>query len=593
MTESINPFRLNMTPRWLASGVERLLALAPLARHYEDRPISVNRAVDRGHEFLRYTMSALDFSLTPYQPQKLEQIPAQGPLLIVSNHPLGGLEGVAMSELLLKQRPDLKVLTNDMLAAIPELSDLFIGVDVLSGNAAQKNGRGVRQACQHLRRGGALLIYPAGMVSAVDLKTGRIQDRQWNLLVGWLARKYQAHCLPCFVEGRNSKLFYLMGLIHPRLRTALLPRELVNKRGRDFSLHLGDLISPSDYQHLADERAVTDYFRVAADLSAASEPLISQAKSNHSTFDITVSARLQTDLASLIEPLESYQLLRVGHFVVYCAPYDALGEVMTHIARAREITFRAVGEGTGLELDSDRFDPYYQHLFVWDEKNQALVGGYRLARANELVKAHGIDLLYSYSLYHFDAAYLERLGGCIEMGRSFVVPAYQRHPRALDALWQGIGRFVARDPSFHTLFGCVSISQEYSSLARAFISESMTTAFRAEQSYINEVKPRTPLNVKKRLWDAQILRSLNHIAIINKLVGQCEPGTSVPVLLRHYLALNGRFVCFSVNPAFNDSLDGLIIVDLRKSPAKYLRRYLGDAGSQHFITKWRADDEAA
>ncbi|WP_432455532.1 MULTISPECIES: lysophospholipid acyltransferase family protein [unclassified Agarivorans] len=588
-----NPFKLKLRPQWLARILEQVLALSPLAKHYASRP----RHADKQHiaaTFLRHTMRSLDFSLLVNNPEIFQTIPQQGPLLIVANHPLGGLEGVAMSEQLLQVRPDLKVLTNQLLANIPEFNQLFIGVDVLSKNATKANAKGIRAACQHLAKGGALMIYPAGMVSAINTDTGKIEDRQWHTLVGRLALRYQATVLPCFVSGRNSKLFYLAGLVHRRLRTLLLPRELVNKRGREFTLQLGQTIAPKDYQDLADEQAVTDYFRVATDLLSLSPLTTPKLVSKYPPLHLVESLpHGRQQLRQQLQALEDCMLLERRNFAVYCAPYSRLGPMMDEIALAREVTFRAAGEGTGKPLDSDQFDPHYLHLFVWDKQANCLVGGYRLGQANEIVKQHGIKALYSRSLYDFEPQYLQRMGDCLEMGRSFVVPKYQRHPRALDLLWQGIGHYVAKHPQYHTLFGCVSISQEHSELAQAFISDSMISAFRAEQRYLNDVKPMVPLKVKGKVWTTKVLASLSNIAILNKLIGQCEPGKSIPILLRHYLALNGRFVCFSVNNRFNQSLDGLIIVDLRKTPQKYLRRYLGQTGSEIFLTKWRHNEAAA
>ncbi|WP_035477897.1 lysophospholipid acyltransferase family protein [Aliagarivorans taiwanensis] len=590
MTEQYNPFRITVGPRWFSATLERALGLYPLAEKYQQRP---ERSKDNAAEFLEHTTKALDFDLLLNNPEALKSLPEEGPLLIVANHPLGGLEGVAMSKLLLKYRPDLKVLTNELLATIPEFKDLFIGVDVLSKQAAKKNAKGIRTASKHLSSGGALMIYPAGQVSCIQKGSWKICDRQWNNLVGRLARRYKPHCQTFYVQGRNSRLFYLSGLIHPRLRTLMLPRELQNKGAQQFTMQAGALISPKDYAELESDQAVTDYLRVATEL--LSLPASQQRTEDSRLPPLSLVESLPNGRVSIrqqLDELEPRKLLSQREFSVYCAPYAELGPLMDEIALAREVTFRAVGEGTGKTLDSDQFDPHYWHLFVWDDKAHALVGGYRIGHAKEIIREHGLNALYSRSLYHFDESYIERLGDCLEMGRSFVVPKYQRHPRALDLLWQGIGHYVAKQPEHHTLFGCVSISRELSTLAQAFISDSMVSAFCAEQKYLQKVKPLTPLKVKGKVWDKAILSSISSISAINKLVGQCEPGRSIPILLRHYLALNGRFVCFSVNTSFNQSLDGLIVVDLRKTPEKYLRRYLGPQGCADFLAKWR-DDEAA
>jgi putative hemolysin len=595
MDRSANPFRLSLQPRWLAATIERVLSLHRLAWVYDTRPNQqAEQPAQHADAFMQHTLSALNASLEVNNPHALANIPSEGPVIFVANHPLGGLEGVAMTHLLRQQRPDLKVLTNELLTKIPEFSDVFIGVDVLSKNAAAKNVRGMRQVMRQLQQGGALLIYPAGMVSAINPRNGQIEDRPWSTIIGKLAKQFEASCVPFFVHGRNSRLFYLAGLIHPRLRTALLPRELANKAQRSARLTVGSPILWKDMAPLPDAEGITAYLRTASELLSYSDD---DSQSDHPVFaDIAAPDRSAEELQTLaadLQGLAEFELIKHRDFSVYCAPFDRLGSIMAEIAIARERTFRTVGEGTGQLSDSDHFDPHYLHLFIWDHSKAAIVGGYRLGRTDEIVRNKGVEGLYSRSLYKFEASYIQRFGGALEVGRSFVTPEYQRHPRALDLLWQGIGRWVVENPGYHTLFGCVSISNEHSARARAFLSDSLMQSFRAEQEYLNDVRPVAPLKVRGRVWSNEVLASLSNITLINKLLGQCDPGKTVPILLRHYLALNGRIVGFSVNSGFNESLDGLIVVDLRKTPTKYLQRYLGKDGSLEFLKLWSLEHAAA
>jgi len=286
-------------------------------------------------------------------------------------------------------------------------------------------------------------------------------------------------------------------------------------------------------------------------------------------------------------------LIRQNEFEVYCASYKELDVVMHEIAVARERTFRLAGEGTGKSSDSDRFDPHYEHLFIWDTENKRIVGSYRLGESQRIMETIGVDGLYSRSLYKFSETFVKELDGALEIGRSFVAPEYQRSTRALDLLWRGIGAWLLKHPEYRTLFGCVSISQEHSAYARAFLKESLMHSFRVEQENLNDVTPLQPLKIKDKVWTNDVLASLRNIVLINKLLGQCDPGKSIPILLRQYIAMNGRFAGFSVNKDFNDSLDGLIFVDLRKTPVKYLQRYLGKEGSQKFMKMWGIQDVAA
>jgi len=259
---------------------------------------------------------------------------------------------------------------------------------------------------------------------------------------------------------------------------------------------------------------------------------------------------------------------------------------MEQIAISRERTFRAVDEGTGKELDNDCFDPFYWHLFIWDNEKNKLVGGYRLGKVDEIIAQHGIENLYSQSMYHYENKFIQSLAGSVEVGRSFVTEEYQRHSKVLDLLWKGIGRFMAKNPKYHTLFGCVSISKSYSKLAQAFLADSLLKHFNAKTDVISQVQPKLPLDVKNKPWDENLIKMFSSLPIINKLLGRIDSGKTIPILIRHYLALNGKFASFCVNQSFNDSLDGLIIVDLRITPEKYLRRYLGEEGAEKFTKKW-------
>ena len=580
-----NPCRLNFKPRALAAFAENLLALDQLGDIYDARPDGLNP-----QDFLQYTLDALGVGLKINNEQHLEQIPREGPLLIVANHPLGGLEGIALARILLGIRPDLQVLTNELLRRIPELAPLFIGVDVLSSAAAGGNVKGVKQVHQHLRDGGAVLLFPAGKVAALELREGRIQDRKWNRLAGQLIKRYQCACAPVHVNGYNSAYFYLAGLIHPRLRTVLLPRQLANKKGFTLEFTLGKPVLAQELRLLKKPKAITEYLRVSTEALANR---LAPAPANFERHVDDICPRASSEkLTSALAGLRRFRLIEHDDFDVYCAPHDRLGIVMELIAVAREITFRAVGEGTGLTRDSDQFDPHYLHLFLWDKKNARIAGAYRVGLVDEIIREHGVKGLYSRSLYRYDKAFIKRLGPAIEMGRSFIHPDYQRRPDSLTLLWRGIGRVLADRPQYHTLFGSVSISREYSDLARALIADTLLTNFKASE-FVPLVKPRTPHRIAHRVWSEDMLKELVNIKMLGKLIGRCDPGKAVPVLLRHYLSLKGRMVCFNIHSDFNNSLEGLIIVDVRKTDPKTVTRFMGADGYRKFFSRHKPADLAS
>ncbi|TXR53756.1 lysophospholipid acyltransferase family protein [Reinekea thalattae] len=584
MNATQNPFKLGLKPSWLAGSIEGLLGLTPLARAYDARAENLN-----AEQFLDHTLSSLDCSVMLEGQSLNSVIPETGPVIVVANHPYGGIEGVALSRALLSVRPDTKVLTNQMLSSIPELSDIFLGVDVLGKKTAHKNTAGVRAAQQHLQDGHLLLLFPAGQVSARTWKNKQVSDRDWNAMVGRLALKTQASCVPIFIDGHNPEYFQLAGLIHKRLRTLLLPRQLSNKKGKVLRMVVGNAIDKRDYAQLNSAKAITHLLRMSTYLLAPNKsnsykPVIEQLAIKTQFNSPVIEQELQT--------LAEFKLLSKGSFDVYCAPYEKLNHTFDAISEAREHTFRAAGEGTGKDKDTDQFDSHYDHLFIWDNEQKNIVGGYRLGQVDRIIERFGVNGLYSRSLYRFDEQLLNEVDGALEVGRSFITEAYQRHPSALDALWRGIGHYLVKNPQYKTLFGCVSISSSHSKMARAFISDAMMENFKAEQVFLEQVKPIVPLKVKGKVWTAAMLASINDISVFNRLVGQCDPGKTIPVLLRHYLALNGRFVGFSINRGFNDSLDGLIMVDVTKMPARYVNRYLSKAGAVEFLNYWNKHEQS-
>lgn len=571
-----DPFRLPNIGRLVGGFAERLLGLHKLSHEYLKRP---PQARIQGAPFLQYALDALDVTLDVQYQHRLRDIPREGPVLFVANHPLGGLEGIALAHLLLQIRPDLKVLTNEMLRRVPELAELFIGVDVLSSQGVKSNAKGLRYAHKHLHKGGALLVFPAGMVSGYRPGSKRIADRPWNRIAGQLARKQQATCVPIFIEGRNSLLFYAAGLLHPRLRTALLARELGNKQGMQLGICLGEPIAAQELNSLSDDQAITHYLRMATDLLAKQKGT-PKLRQQHQPLSGPVCNQL---LNQAVKQLADCRLLSHGEFDVYCAPYRRLGPVMEALGIAREKTFRAAGEGTGQSRDIDTYDRYYHHLFIWDTRAKAIVGGYRVGKVDEIIGQKGLQGLYSRSLYKYDSDFVRRLGKSLEMGRSFVVPEYQRRPVTLDLLWRGIGAIINQNPQYHTLFGPVSVSGEYSNTARALMADSLLENFSVDERFAGQVKPIRPHQYEDKVWNAEMLRALGNIKVLNKLIGRCDPGKAVPVMLRHYLSLNGRFACFHVDPEFNNTLAGLVIVDIRNTPKKYLKRYLEKEGAAKFI----------
>lgn len=576
-----SPFRLpKVTPfRLLERAAERVTGLHTLDNYYQQLPKHLDSKA-----FLRRTLETLNIHYN-VSSGHLSGIPATGPLVIIANHPLGAVEGVILAEMLLQVRPDVKVLANQFLKRLPELAPLFISVDVFEGKSAvSANMKALRQGLQHLQNEGVLLVFPAGEVSTFD-KQGQLNDKPWSRSVAKLIKRSNANALAMHIHGRNSKPFYWAGMVHPYLRTAMLGREMLNKGKQIIDIAIGDVIEYKELESLNSEQQIVDYLRLNTYLLAPHAEHQPQTLINQTPMIAPVQKNILIDEITAL-PTEAH-LLNFKQFDVYCTQAERIPMLLQEIGRIREANFRLVNEGTGKACDVDEFDDYYQHLFIWDNDAQRLVGVYRLGLSDQIMAEKGVKGLYSRTLFRYDKKLIEQFGQAIEMGRSVIDLPYQRSLTALLLLWKGIATYAYRNPHYTHLFGPVSISSEYSPTARELMVSTLEM-HHFDQDSANLVKATNPLKKsQKNFWRADMLSSLADIQLLSKVLTRLGQ-KSIPVLLKQYLNLNGKLISFNVDKDFNDALDGLIVVDLRKVPVRTLAKYMGKEESADYLKKHKS-----
>jgi len=518
---------------------------------------------------------------------------------VAANHPFGILDGAILASLLCRIRPDVRFLANGILNAIPEVRDLLIPVDPIHGRSAiAANGRGLRASLRHLRSGGMLVIFPAGEVSHFRWRDRTVTDGDWNTSVARLAGIADVPVVPLYVEGTNSLMFQLAGMAHSAFRTALLCRELLNKHGRCVEVRAGAAIPPDKLKAMPGAREQTDYLRWRTYLLASREafkprtapPLGRKMESRREPIASPLPANeVAAEVAGLADEC---MLSRSGDLEAYLAPAIEIPKVLHELGRLRELTFRAAGEGTGKALDLDEFDHHYLHLFAWNARKQEVVGAYRLARTDVVRRNLGVRGLYTATLFRFSDPFLDRMGPALELGRSFVRQEYQRGFAPLLLLWKGIGAFIARNPQYKTLFGPVSISNEYQAVSRELI-----VSFLEKYAMLREW---TSLVRNRNASAAKLLTGANCPAFpdagfdvedLAAMVGDIEQKPAgIPVLLRQYLRLGGKLLGFNLDPKFTNALDGLILVDLTRTEPKLLHRYLGAREAAAFLNFQRGQN---
>ncbi|MEM1211870.1 MAG: GNAT family N-acyltransferase [Planctomycetota bacterium] len=577
-----NPFRLDWNPEpplqrlalWLSKPVlNRTLRLPALNRIYQtalrlpsDRPF-VDRCLD-----------ALNVSVR-IESGGLSEVPADGPLVMVANHPFGGIEGLVLARLLRERRPDVKLLANSMLSVLPELREHFFFVDPFGGpEAVRRNAASMRAALEWVGSGHALGVFPSGEVSHLHLSSRRIEDPVWNPSVGRIVQRTGAAALPVYFDGRNSTAFQLAGLAHARLRTLMLPNEMLRRRGRRVPIHIGRPVSPRRLERLGDAQRTTDYLRVRTYLLRPPAKAERLAALDTSGYELIAASGDAGVLEEEITRLpERRRLVSGGGLEVYQVKPGECSELIREIGRVRELTFRGVGEGTGRSRDLDRYDDHYRQLVLWDPQQRRVAGGYRLGLVDQLFARQGVEGLYTHTLFDFDRRLVRQLGSCLELGRSFVHPDYQRSFTPLLLLWQGIARFVSRHPRYRLLLGPVSISAQYTSMSRLLLSRFLEST-RSIPALGRLLRPRHPLHYPRPTgYDPRQFSSVvNDIEDINTLITELESdGKAMPVLLRQYLKLGGRLLGFNVDPEFGNVVDGLILIDLYQTEPRILSRYMG------------------
>jgi putative hemolysin len=559
------------------------LRLGDLDRLYLEAgaPTSAQQTLSAG------VLRALEIELS-WEPGDIERFPKTGPLIAVANHPCGLLDGLLLDVFLSKVRPETKIVANRLLCSIPEISDRFFPVEVLHGEAEHSNSQSLRKVVRLLREGGAIAMFPAGEVAHWKASQLRVTDSDWNENIARIVALTNATVVPLYFPASNGMAFQLAGLVHPMLRTIRLPAELLNKRRHQFEIRVGTPVPASALEDFESSREATEYLRSRTYILEHRRAHAHAATAAHDvrTPAVLPSANEQArrEARGLLAS-GTATIVEGGKYQVLLARGKDLDALLTEIGRAREIAFRASGEGTSNEIDLDRFDSTYSHLVLWDRGTETVAGGYRLAWTRDILPSQGTHGLYTNTLFRFKPYFFERLGPAVELGRSFVRPEYQREFQPLMLLWQAIGRCVSTRPDAPVLFGAVSVSASYTEASRALIAAFLSRN-RFDHELAGLVKPRRPFRARP-IHEADLrplLASAGDIEDLNGTIRDIEEDQGgLPVLIRQYLKLGGRIAAWSVDEKFSGVLDGLVIVNLRNTDRRVLEKYMGREGARQFL----------
>lgn len=545
-----------------------LYLLRRLVREREINSFLTRNQHLQGFEFIDQVLDHFNFSYS-LDNRARANIPSTGRVIIVANHPLGALDGLALLKLIGEVRKDVKIVANDMLMHFDTLQSLFLPVDNMGKNTRKRD---IGRIVQSLQNEQAIIIFPAGEVSRAGL-TG-IKDGKWNSGFLRIARKANAPILPVYIGGKNSSLFYGISYLNRNLSTLLLPREMFNKQSKTLPIKIGEPIPFSQI----DAVPVTNQERV----KLLKKNLYRIARNKPPLFLTEKTIAHPQDRQALKQELRTSSLLgkTADGKKIYLFDYQPNSAVMAEIGRLREVAFRCVGEGTGERSDMDRYDHYYRHLVLWDDEELEIAGAYRLAEVSKLQQKPGHPI-YSGSLFQYSPQMQRYFDQGIELGRSFVQPKYWGK-RSLDYLWYGIGAYLRQHPEIRYMFGPVSLSNSYPKHAKDMLVAFYQHYFKDEEQLAQSLSPyQIDQQIHRNIF--ALFNGNDYKADFKILKEQLDYlGASVPTLYKQYTDVcesgGVRFLDFGVDADFNHCVDGLVLVDMEYLKPRKRERYMNPPG---------------
>jgi putative hemolysin len=514
-----------------------------------------------------------------FDPEDLKNIPKTGGFIAIANHPYGGVEGLALVKLLCMVRPEAKVMVNFILKKIPNLSEFFVAVNPFENVQHSSSISGLKATFDLLQHGIPIGIFPAGEVSTFSIDKQEITDRIWHPVVGKLIARAKVPVVPIYFHGNNGVLFNILSFIHPTLRTAKLPSEFLNKQGLKIKVRIGKPINIEDISYRNNNNTLLDFLRARTYALATGLDQEKKLFNPINLFKIKKTPERIIDetprelLVQEVEQLESFKVWTEKKYEVYITPTLNIPNILREIGRLREITFREVGEGTNKKIDLDNYDIYYHHLFIWDKELHNIVGAYRIGKGDEILNTMGRRGFYLSELFKMKEPFYPILRKGIELGRSWIRKEYQQKPLPLFLLWKGILKYLLDNPHYRYMFGPVSISNNFSKFSKSLIVDYITK-HHFDYELANYVKPKNKFKADLSPVDMDLLvDSSDSLKDLDSLISDIEnTHIKIPVMLRQYMNLNAKIICFNIDPKFSDCLDGFLVVDMRNIPAEMLEK---------------------
>ena len=555
---------LNDKP-WLAKPVKA--ALRGLLHEKEFLDFEQRYPHLTGLDFVEQVLNMFNISYSVRDSER-ESIPSTGRVVIIANHPIGSLDGLALIKMVADIRRDVKVVVNSLLMNIKPLSPMLLPVNNMGGKTPKENLQAIHE---HLAQDSAIIVFPAGEVSRI--RPAGVRDTKWHSGFLKFAHAAKAPIVPVYIKAKNSAAFYGVSMMYKPASTLLLVNEMFKQQQKDIPMRIGKQIPFDSYHGMPlDIKTKTKLFKKH----------LYRLKKNKADIFQTQSA---------IAPIEDRKVLKKA--IKQCeylgTTQDGKGiylhravendPIMREVGVLREIAFRMVGEGSNLRRDIDKYDSHYFHLILWDNEELEIVGAYRLADTQAVLEQQGLSGLYTHSLFELTEQMSPYLTQGLELGRSFVQPKYWGK-RSLDYLWYGIGAFLQKYPHYRYLFGPVTMSNALPQSAKELLVYFYQLYFGADRDIAPSRSPFTLNQPAMEQLKSQFVGD-DYKADFAKLKHLlANMGTSVPTLYKQYSELTEaggvKFIDFGVDKDFNDCIDGLVLLDITQLKRKKRERYFSE-----------------
>ena len=529
-----------------------------------------------GIEFIDSVLDSLGINYE-IDESDLKRIPKTGPFITVSNQPFGGIDGLLLLKIILKRRPDFKLLADYLLHSIEPLNNFSIPINEQKGIVNKFNFTTLKIALNHLEEGNALGIFPAAEISKIH-SLNNISDKKWkNSLIKFI-KNANVPIVPVYFQGKNSWIFHLLSSINPALQSVRLSKEFFNKKRKTLNIRIGKPISLKEQNEFKKIEIFSRFLR--AKTYALGTPLtvkkffrpkyIARSKKVEQIIPPVPLNKILPEIKML---KKDYFLFNSNEYSVLCGPSIETPNILTEIGRLREVTFREVGEGTNRSIDIDEFDLYFSQLIIWDNDNNKIAGAYRVGRGDEIMQQFGIKGFYIQTLFNIQKEFHPILEESLELGRSFVIKEYQRKPLSLFLLWKGILFFLLKNRQYRYLLGPASISNNFTKFSQSLIVD----FFRAnyfDNDLAEYIIPRKRFKIKQNPnFDNEVFikNTSSDVKKLDKFIQDIEPNYSTPVLFKKYIQLNAKLLGFNVDPKFNNCVDGLMLLDIFDVPLNILQ----------------------